>query len=626
MSFVVIPKPQRSPLPYQIIAVLTGSLLVFFLATGFAAGGYQLIYSDRILPGVSVAGVDLSNMSQDQASTALGQKLVFPYQGKILFADGDHVWVATPAELGMVFDIGASVHRAYAVGRGGGLFGNLDGQVISRLGGVAIPPVIVLDKSVAYAYLQKLASQIDQPPVEADLHLDGIRVAYTPGRTGQLLNVDATMGTLAAQLLSLKDGEVPLVVENHPPLILDGSAAAASLRQLVSAPLSLSIPNPQTGDPAPWQTDVPQLADMVVIQQVETGSAWQYQLDVDPTSLQPLLDQIATQINRTPENARFTFNDTTRQLDLIQPSVSGRILDEQASLQAVRDGLLRGEHAVDLVIAQAPPRVGDDATAALLGITGLVSERSLYFRGSTSDRIQNIVTASARFHGLLVPPNSVFSMSGALGDVSLDNGYAEAPIIYNGQSILGVGGGLCQVSTTLFQTAFYGGYPIVERTQHAYRVRYYEEDATGYDPNLVGLDATVFVPLVDLKFKNDRSSWLLMEVYVNTMIDRITWKFYSADARKVDVAPPIISDVVPPPTEWQFLENPSMAPGEIAVDQTAADGEKVVVNRTVYQSDGTMLFAGATQTTYAPRQAICWYGSGTQNPQALAQEAGLCQP
>jgi vancomycin resistance protein YoaR len=200
------------------------------------------------------------------------------------------------------------------------------------------------------------------------------------------------------------------------------------------------------------------------------------------------------------------------------------------------------------------------------------------------------------------------------------------PIIYNGQSILGVGGGLCQVSTTLFQTAFYGGYPIVERTQHAYRVRYYEENATGYDPNLVGLDATVFVPLVDLKFRNDRASWLLMEVYVNSTIDRITWKFYSADPRKVDVTAPIISNVVPAPTEWQFEENPSLGPGEIVVDQTAAEGEHVIVNRTVSQADGTMLFADAVQTTYAPRQAICWYGSGTNNPQALAQEAGLCQP
>jgi vancomycin resistance protein YoaR len=425
MSFVVVPKPQRSPVPYQIFAVLTGSLLVFFLAAGFTAGGYQLAYSDRILPGVSVAGVDLSKLSPDQASTALSQELVFPYQGKILVKDGNQIWVATPAELGMVFDIGASVHRAFAVGRGGGLFGNLAGQVTTRMGGIDLAPVIVLDRAVAYAYLQKLASRIDQPAVEADLHLDGVQVVYTPGRVGRLLNVDATMVALAAQLQSLKDGEVSLVIEDHPPLIMDGSAAAAGLRQLVSAPLSVIIPNPLPGDPALWSVDVPQLAAMVSVQQIEVGSTWQYQLAVDPSSLQPVLDQITAQVNNSPQNARFSFNDTTRQLDLIQPAVVGRILDEQASLLAIQNGLLRGEHTVNLVIAQAPPQVGDDATAASLGITGLVSERSLYFRGSSTDRIQNIVTASARFHGLLVPPNSVFSMADALGDVSLDNGYAD---------------------------------------------------------------------------------------------------------------------------------------------------------------------------------------------------------
>ena len=76
-------------------------------------------------------------------------------------------------------------------------------------------------------------------------------------------------------------------------------------------------------------------------------------------------------------------------------------------------------------------------------------------------------------------------MGEAIGDISLDNGYAEALIIYNGQTITGVGGGVCQVSTTLFRTAFYGGYPIVERHEHAYRVYYYEQTATGHD-HLIG--------------------------------------------------------------------------------------------------------------------------------------------
>ncbi len=626
MSFVIVPKPRRSPLPYQIAAILIGSAILFFMVIGLMIGTYRLIHLGRIFPGVSVGTVDLSRMTVDQASVVLHQRLTFPASGRIVFRGEGRIWVASPAELGLVYDIGKSVQLAYGTGRQGGQLASLAGQLNAGLGGIDLPPVAVLDQRVAYQYLQNLAAQLDQPAGEADLQLQGTTVVYVPGRTGRRLNVDRTMTALVSQLQSFRDGTVDLVLEDQPPLILDASAPANTLRQILSAPLTLTNPDAQAGEAATWTIDTTQLAGMLSVGKVGNGSKWQYQIAVNTQPVQPLLDQIAGQVNHSPQNARFYFDDNTRQLVLIQSALDGQLLDEDATRQAIQEGLLQGTHNIALKVAVAKPQVSDDATAASLGITELVSQHSLYFRGSTSDRVQNIVTASARFHGLLVPPNTTFSMADALGDVSLDNGYAEAPIIFNGRSILGVGGGVCQVSTTLFQTAFYGGYPIVERTQHAYRVRYYEENATGYDPNLVGLDATVFVPLVDLKFKNDRSSWLLMEVYVDTKIDRITWKFYSSEARKVDVAAPVITDIVPPPTDWQFEEDSSLSAGEIVPYQTAADGESVVINRTVYKPDGTMLFADSVQTTYAPRQAVCQYGTGTQNPEALARQAGLCQP
>ena len=168
------------------------------------------------------------------------------------------------------------------------------------------------------------------------------------------------------------------------------------------------------------------------------------------------------------------------------------------------------------------------ATASDLGITELVHEESSYFFGSSSARIHNIEVAAGEFHGLLIAPGQTFSMAASMGDVSLDAGYTEALIIFDGRTIEGVGGGVCQVSTTLFRAAFFAGFPIVERHPHAYRVSYYEKTAGNRrDPNLAGLDATVYVPIVDLKFTNDTPYWLLMETYVNRSASRITWKFYS---------------------------------------------------------------------------------------------------
>lgn len=627
MSFVIVPKPQRSPLPAQIAFFLVGGLVIFLLAAALLAGGYQVLYVGRILPGISIMGVDLSGVTLQQAPVILSQHLIYPINGRVVFRDGDQVWVATPAQLGMVFDWTGSVQEAYAAGRQGGPINSLTTQIQARLGGLDLPPIVVIDQRVAYDYLQKLATQIDRPVVESDLHLEGTQVVYTPGQSGRYLNVDATLHLLMDQLQSFRDGEVSLNVETQNPLVKDASKPAEILHQMLSAPLILNIPDPQAGDPAPWSIDPTQLASMLTIQPVQNGTDWQYQISIDTQGLQPLLDQITTQVNRSPQNARFFFDDTTRQLVMLQPALMGRIVDGPGTEQAIQAGLLEGNHAIPLKLVVAQPQVGNNATAASLGITGLVSERFSYFRGSIPDRIQNIVTAAARFHGLLVPPNSVFSMADALGDVSLDNGFAEAPIIYNGRTIMGVGGGVCQVSTTLFQTAFYGGYPIVERHPHAYRVGYYEQNATGSDPNLVGLDATVYVPLVDLKFKNDRPSWLLMEVYVDTADNKIDWKFYSGDdGRKVIVQPPVIKNVVPAPTDWNFQVNQQFSPGEVVLFNHPAAGEDVTVDRTVYRQDGSMILSDSVQTQYQPWQGVCQYGPGTQDPQAIAKQANICQP
>lgn len=204
-------------------------------------------------------------------------------------------------------------------------------------------------------------------------------------------------------------------------------------------------------------------------------------------------------------------------------------------------------------------------------------------------------------------------MADTMGDVSLDTGYAEALIIYGDRTIQGVGGGVCQVSTTLFRTAFFGGYPIVERYPHAYRVGYYEQTASGgHNPDLAGLDATVFVPMVDFKFKNDSSSWLLMETYVNGPGRSLTWKFYStSDGRKVDWETSGVQNVVPAP-DPVYEENPDLASGEIQQVDYSADGSDITISRTVTR-DGKVIDEYTETTHYLPWRAVYQYGPGTKD-------------
>jgi vancomycin resistance protein YoaR len=173
-----------------------------------------------------------------------------------------------------------------------------------------------------------------------------------------------------------------------------------------------------------------------------------------------------------------------------------------------------------------------------------------------------------------------------------------------------VGGGVCQVSTTLFRTVYFAGYPILERYAHAYRVGYYEQTSGGRDQNLAGLDATVFVPLVDFKFKNDTPYWLLMETYVNSN-QSLTWKFYSTkDGRVVNHTTTGPTNTIEAPDPL-YRENPELEKGKIEQVDWEAEGATVVVKRTVTRG-GVVLYNDTFTTVYQPWRAIYEYGPGTE--------------
>ncbi len=617
---------QRTPIFPQVVAAFVSGVILFLVIIIAWTLGYQLLYAGRIFPGVSVAGVNLSGLTPSDAAIRLSQTLSYPIDGKILFRDGEKAWVATPAELGMVFDPSSSAMTAYRLGRSGGLFGALSGQVRAGGAGVNVPPVIIFDQRVAFQYLNQISTQINQPVVEAGLKLEGTNVVAQPGQVGRELKLEATLIYLGAQLQTFSDGEVPLVVQEIQPQILDVSAQADAARQILSQPLTLVTPNASEGDSEPYVYNVEVIANLLTVQRVQNeGGSTGVQVALSPNGLRDLLVPVKDRVDRLPSNAKFIFNDATRQLDLVENSSVGRELDVGASIVAINEAIGRGEHTISLVVNEAQPKIAGTATGEELGIRELVSAQTSYFYGSSEERIQNIQAASARFHGVLVAPGETFSMGEHLGDVSLENGFAEALIIYGGRTIKGVGGGVCQVSTTLFRTVFFGGYPIVERYSHAYRVSYYEMTASGaVDSSMAGMDATVYFPLVDFKFTNDTPYWILMETYVDVGARTLTWKFYStSDGRSVTWETTGTTDVVPAP-EPLFEVNPELKKNEIKQVDWAANGADVTVTRTVWRN-GSVLFQDNISTHYEPWQAVCEYGPDSKNPEKLANENNLCR-
>ncbi|MCS6906427.1 MAG: VanW family protein, partial [Anaerolineales bacterium] len=486
-----------------LVSLLVGSLLI------------ALLYTGRIYPKVQVAGVDLSGMTVEQAAQTLEQMVLYPQTGRIVLRDRGRIWSFHPVELGFSLNAQQSAVAAYRFGREGPVLSRIFAPLKIWLSGVQLSPRMTYDERQAQGVLQKIAEEIEVPVTEASLSIRNLEVEAVPGSVGRSLDFEGTLLALRDQLSTLTDGIVEVRVKEQAPAILDLSAQAETLQRILSAPLVLKL-SPSAEEGSQWLYEPQELARMVAIERVQGAASAFVRIGLQEERLRAELEEIAAEINRPPENARFIFNDETRQLEVIQPAVIGRTLNIEQSIRVVEQRLLQGEHEIELVVDTQPPTIGDSVTAEELGIRELVASYTSYFYGSSAERIQNIQTAAARFHGVLVAPGEIFSMVDKLGDVSLDNGYTEALIIFGGRTIKGVGGGVCQVSTTLFRTAFFGGYPIVERHPHAYRVSYYEQTRSGaLDPNLAGLDATVFAPVVDFKFKNDTPYWLLMETYVN---------------------------------------------------------------------------------------------------------------
>lgn len=591
--------------------ILTGAgaaVAALLVAAILSLLGMRLYYLDRVLPGIYAGNIDLSGLTREETAAILGESFTYPDTGILIIIDQEEMRTAAPVELGVVMDIAAMSEQALAFGRTGSLFQRIDDQLTAWFQGSEIAPIVLWDEWIATSYLNDLASQINQPMIEATLALDGLNVISVPGQIGRELDLDAAMEAIRIPVSTLHDGEVILPVNEVEPLIADTTEPAARVRVMLSEPFTL-----EADGAGPWVFQPHDIADYIEFAFMSDDEGAAYEVGVDVEAMTAFLTPLAPTLERQAENARFIFNDDTHELDLLQPAIIARILNIPASINAMNAALNSGAHAVELAFDTDAPEINDSATAEDLGISEAVSVVSTYFSGSSRERIQNITTAASAFHGLLIPPGGTLSMADILGDISLDNGYAEALIIFGDRTILGVGGGVCQVSTTLFRAAFFGGFPIEERHSHAYRVGYYEQGPGSPGP---GLDATVFVPSVDFRFTNDSPYWLLLETYIYG--NQLLWKFYStSDGRTVEWSRTISNEVEAP--EPLYRENDALQEGEIEQVDYEADGMNVIVYRTVLRS-GETLHQDTFRTNYRPWRAIYEYGPGTDLPAGAQTE------
>lgn len=322
--------------------------------------------------------------------------------------------------------------------------------------------------------------------------------------------------------------------------------------------------------------------------------------------LEKLLSGMIETISIPPTEALFTFQNG--KVVAFRPSLDGQEVDIKTIkniLQAKTITVVTSQRPqtinIPVPIKVVKPKVTTDKINNL-GIRELIGTGSSLFQGSIQNRIYNITLAATRLNGILVAPDEVFSFNKALGDVSAFTGYKQAYIIQNGRTVLGDGGGVCQVSTTLFRAILNAGLPIVERNAHAYRVGYYEQDSSP------GIDATIYVPSVDLKFKNDTGNYILIESFIDPTYERLTFLLYGTkDNREISISKPIITSQAPPPSPL-YQDDPTLLKGTLRQIDFPAWGASVFFTREV-KKDGKVIISEKFISNYQPWQAVYLRGT-----------------
>jgi vancomycin resistance protein YoaR len=227
--------------------------------------------------------------------------------------------------------------------------------------------------------------------------------------------------------------------------------------------------------------------------------------------------------------------------------------------------------------------------------------------------LANVKAAAARFNGVVIEPQATFSFNAIVGNISKEEGFEEGLVIVGNRTVKGVGGGVCQVSTTAFQAALRYGFPIVERYPHGYRVRYYEDKNFGLGP---GYDATVFAPWADLKFVNDSDTHVLIETQYDPAKVTLTFNLYgTSDGRKANLTPGIVENEVPAPTDiYEKDTEGDVKPGEIKQTDFAVAGATISFNYTVSR-DGEVISTQKFVSKYTPWANRFKFGEGAKLPE-----------
>jgi vancomycin resistance protein YoaR len=538
---------------------------------------------ERLPAGSRIAGVDVSGLSPGDARAMLKQHSRELGRVPVVFTANGKRWRVRPEAVVAEIDWAAAVEAARQQGEGFGPFRGLKRLGVRVFGGDVSPRAQVYQSAID-RYVTRFAQAVDRPRAEPYLRLRRLDPEVVPGRAGTVLDKSAAERVLVRGLTGLSREPVALPLRADRPHLttVDLTGAKVKAETALSAPVDLSYGR------GGWHLTRLKIARLLALPR---GGSTEVKLE---GPLAPrFFANLRKRVGHAPKDAGFQVG--ARNIVRVVPAEAGRTLDAEGTTHNLLAAMLSTTNRrADLRVSTATPeRTTREARA--MGITGLVGAYQTFY-GGVPNRIHNVQLVAQLIDNHFIAPGDEFSFNETTGDRTSDKGFLEAPVIINGELKTGLGGGICQVSTTTFNAAYEAGLSITERTNHALYISHYP----------LGRDATVNYPDTDLKFVNDTDHWLWLRTFVGS--SSLTVALYGAPQnRRVesDVSPLVVTGAPP----VKRVRDPNLLVGQTSVEEYGSPSRSTSARRRVYTSDGNLLYDHTWYSSYSAEPRVIRVGT-----------------
>lgn len=472
---------------------------------------------------------------------------------------------------------------------------------------------IAVDRAGVQAFVGEIANAVDQPASDAGITVDeNGKLAALPSRIG--ITVDqAAMTDAIISAFQHDTHQVDLIYSTSSPAISDDVASAAAARGEKLLNKGVKV----TWDGGSVQLDRADLLRALTVR-VRTGEDDPFVFGFDPDVITEELAQTFKNINVPVKEPHLRLVDG--KIVPARKGQDGKEVDVDTSIAAIVDAATNGTGSAKLAVTVIKPTLSMPGAVDEIYLGDVLAASSTYYGDSSDARRNNVEVAAALQNGWLIAPGAQFSYAEFVGGVTADQGFVTGfGIVDDGAGGVTtapvIGGGICQVSTTIFQAAFWAGLQIDERYSHPYWIQTYGEPPRG----MKGLDAMVNIDenfgTLDLKFTNTTGNWIAVEVVDDGTV--LTARILGTDPGwTVDISQPEITNIIKPDTGTRYTETPELAEGTKLQVEYAQEGFTSSIHRTVTDRSGKVLADGDLVGSYAASENTILVGTGTATPEA----------